>query len=169
MQRRLNAWEVRWPYCTIVYLTLIGNTGNPCKSCEPRGHPCTYPHRDVQVTVSERYIRELQHAAFSRTNLTPGVLEAQPAERRQKTVQTAANALRPLFGNTTAEAFVSGLRQSGWGSDSPVCRNYTEHGCEALSTFSAGKSRKHDYVVLNAEKNSKLQEACDSPTQTDGE
>ena len=118
--------------------------------------------------MSERYIRELQHAAFSRTNLTPGVLEAQLAERRHDdpqslpyslvagTVQTTANALRPLFGYTTAEAFVSGLRQSGWESDSPVCRNYTEHGCEVPSTFSASKSSKHDYVVLNAEKNSKL-------------
>lgn len=100
--------------------------------------------------------------------MTPGVLEAQPAERRHNdpqslpyslvagTVQTRANALRPLFGNTTAEAFVSGLKQSGWGRDSPVCRNYTEHGCEVPSTFSASKSSKHDYVVLNAEKNSKL-------------
>ncbi|ETN38206.1 uncharacterized protein HMPREF1541_06237 [Cyphellophora europaea CBS 101466] len=106
--------------------------GSPCQNCSRAAATCTYPLRDRNVVVSEAYLASLHAHAYSQSqtpfpqtpNSTNLVIDAQPGGPPEPVADgSRRGAANPVLKDSTAEAFVSGLKKlTGQRRDSTTAR-----------------------------------------------
>lgn len=142
------------------------NVGKPCRNCALANRPCTYAAPDRKVTVSESYLKRLQSAAFgqSKFGASPehprpehGHWEGQPLKSTAGlagAIAGSAHAPRrtsdPLVENSTAELFVSKLREIEKFSTLIVspASDHSER-CDDHADYEPSKSLPYEYISLS--------------------
>lgn len=97
-------------------------TEQPCQRCAARQKPCLYPKQDTIIPVPESYLQRIDRSlnelteAIRNHSLDAGGKSAD-ASRSQTNLQFEGRQARPvvdsMIGNSTSEAFVLKLRETG--------------------------------------------------------
>lgn len=137
----------------------------PCRTCALAGMSCSYPVRDRNLVVSENYLRSLQHQinagnshpAIQLDQHTPGQGPGSGLHDPVYHVDSSLGAHEqrstavPVLKDTTAEAFVSGLKRLGAtdSAGSPPAPGPPNNIWKVQGSDGHSDDSQHDYIPLD--------------------
>lgn len=156
--------------CTLPVLSLTHSmTERPCRNCALANRPCTYAVRDRKVTVPESYLRSLECGvhnprAIDNTANRP-LLDSNPASEQRTTSNAALAGPRlsydPVVENSTAELFVSKLKQIQGSNSSPgVLGTCSDSLSPQIGEQGFTKPSKYEYFALSYDTSRMSQTVC---------
>lgn len=126
----------------------------PCRNCQLANQECTYPMRDRNVTVSERFIRNLEARALSHSSQLPQATPSSEPESLRGTVSQGLPPPLPLVEDSTSEVFLARLKQIRQNNTGPDFSQLTPSNPYTDDTSPA--AAPYDFVQLKFDNSGSL-------------
>lgn len=140
-------------------------TEKPCRNCALAKLPCTYAIPDRKVIVRESYLKRLQSAAIDHEEIATATdrphldhrgnvrLETEKPEGSRGLARVSSRFVDPLVENSTAELFVSKLRDIQKSQDllGPPATDQSEGSASSGDRANQGPSKPppYEYIALS--------------------